>query len=86
VAWAQHRGISAVEVRADEGPWLPATLAETASVDTWRQWLWRWDATPGRHRLQVRATDVIGEVQTEQDAPPAPNGATGWHTIQVTAA
>ncbi|MGE5830936.1 MAG: molybdopterin-dependent oxidoreductase [Micromonosporaceae bacterium] len=86
VAWAQHRGISAVEVRADDGPWLPATLAETASVDTWRQWLWRWDATPGQHRLQVRATDRDGQVQTEQDAPPAPNGATGYHTIQVTAA
>lgn len=86
VAWAQHRGISIVEVRADDGPWQPATLAETVSIDTWRQWLWRWDAAPGRHRLQVRATDRDGEVQTELDAPPAPNGATGWHTIDVTAA
>jgi DMSO/TMAO reductase YedYZ molybdopterin-dependent catalytic subunit len=86
VAWAQHRGVAAVEVRVDGGPWQPATLAETVSFDTWRQWLWHWDAAPGRHRLQVRATDRDGQVQTEEDAPPAPNGATGWHTIEVTAA
>src|SRR5690606_29181760 len=30
VAWAQHRGISKVEVQVDDGPWMPATLAGTA--------------------------------------------------------
>jgi DMSO/TMAO reductase YedYZ molybdopterin-dependent catalytic subunit len=83
VAWAQHRGISRVEVRVDDGPWQPADLASTASIDTWRLWSWRWDATPGRHRLTVRATDNAGEVQTEALAPPAPDGATGWHEIEV---
>ncbi|WP_349880353.1 sulfite oxidase [Micromonospora sp. HUAS YX12] len=85
VAWAQHRGIRRVEVRVDGGPWQEATLAPAVSADTWVQWSWRWDATPGEHTLQVRATDTTGETQTEQPAPVAPDGATGWHTVRVTA-
>ena len=84
MAWAQHRGIRRVEVRADGGPWQEATLAPAVSADTWVQWSWRWDATPGEHTLQVRATDTAGETQTEQHAPVAPDGATGWHTVRVT--
>ena len=54
------------------------------SVDTWVQWSWRWDARPGEHTLQVRATDAGGETQPEQRRPVAPDGATGWHTVKVT--
>jgi hypothetical protein len=32
----------------------------------------------------VRATSADGELQTEQEAPPAPDGATGWHRVTVT--
>jgi DMSO/TMAO reductase YedYZ molybdopterin-dependent catalytic subunit len=84
VAWAQHRGISRVEVRVDDGPWQPATLAPTASVDTWVQWSWRWPATPGTHTLAVRATDGTGQTQTGQRQPVEPDGATGGHTVRVT--
>jgi DMSO/TMAO reductase YedYZ molybdopterin-dependent catalytic subunit len=84
VAWAQHRGISKVEVRVDDQPWQQATLSEVPSIDTWRQWSYRWDARPGKHRLQVRATDNAGDTQTEAGADPFPDGATGWHTIDVT--
>jgi hypothetical protein len=54
------------------------------SIDTWRQWSWRWDATPGDHVLQVRATDADGVAQVEAVADPAPNGASGWHSVSVT--
>jgi DMSO/TMAO reductase YedYZ molybdopterin-dependent catalytic subunit len=84
VAWAQHRGVSKVEVRVDNGPWQQATLAAVPSIDTWRQWKWTWTAAPGRHRLQVRATDNGGQAQTEDHADPFPDGATGWHTVDVT--
>ena len=84
VAWAQHVGIARVEVSVDDGEWHEATLADTVSIDTWRQWSWRWDATPGRHRLRVRATDATGVTQTEERRPVVPDGATGWHTIEVT--
>ncbi|WP_155055382.1 molybdopterin-dependent oxidoreductase [Streptomyces blattellae] len=83
VAWAQHRGVSAVEVRVDDGPWQQARLAAVPSADTWRQWSWLWQATSGEHRLQVRATDNTGEVQTGREHEPLPDGATGWHTINV---
>ncbi|MPZ63029.1 MAG: molybdopterin-dependent oxidoreductase [Propionibacteriales bacterium] len=84
IAWAQHTGIDAVEVRVDDGEWQPARLASVPNVDTWRQWAWEWDAGPGDHRLAVRATDSSGETQTGEVAGVVPDGATGWHTISVT--
>lgn len=83
VAWAQHRGIARVEVRADGGPWRAASLAAADGVDTWRQWVWPWDATPGPHTLEVRATDGTGRVQPGTRTGTIPDGATGWHTITV---
>ncbi|MGC0420843.1 molybdopterin-dependent oxidoreductase [Embleya sp. AB8] len=84
VAWAQHRGITAVEVQVDEGPWQLAELAPQTTTDTWRQYRWMWDATPGRHTLRVRATDGTGAVQTAKTADVVPDGATGYHRIEVT--
>ncbi len=84
VAWAQHRGIDRVELRVDGEPWIDAELAAVDTIDTWRQWVVRWDATPGGHRLEVRATDGTGATQPSERVPPFPNGATGWHAIQVT--
>jgi len=83
VAWAQHRGIGRVEVRVDDGPWQAATLGAVPSVDTWRQWSYSWTATPGKHQLTVRAADNSGAVQVPDEAPPDPDGATGWHSISV---
>lgn len=83
VAWAQHRGIKAVEVRIDDGPWQPARLGAGYSNDTWRLWTFDWDATPGPHTVTARATDNTGAVQTEQRSAPPPDGATGWPTISV---
>ncbi|MGZ4742804.1 MAG: molybdopterin-dependent oxidoreductase [Oryzihumus sp.] len=86
VAWAQHRGIDTVEVRIDDGPWQTARLATEPTIDSWRQWVLEWDAPKGNHRITVRATDADGQVQTQQEAPPEPDGATGWHSITVTVA
>jgi DMSO/TMAO reductase YedYZ molybdopterin-dependent catalytic subunit len=84
VAWAQHKGVDAVEVRVDQGPWRQARLAVAPTADTWRQWVIEdWDAAPGRHTIQVRATDATGYTQTEALADVVPDGATGWHTITV---
>nr|WP_211247859.1 molybdopterin-dependent oxidoreductase [Cryptosporangium arvum] len=86
VAWAQRRGVAAVEVRVDGGPWQQATLAASDSVDTWRQWSWQWDTTsagPGDHALEVRATDTTGVTQSAEPRPPAPNGSEGYHRVDV---
>ena len=84
VAWAPAKGIAKVEVSADNGPWQKATLAASGGIDTWRQWMWGWDARPGLHNLRVRATDNSGATQTPQRAYPVPDGASGWDSVVVT--
>ena len=84
VAWAQHKGVAAVEVRVDGGPWQQAQLAAVPDIDTWRQWVWEWDATPGSHVLEARATDATGYTQTAMEAQPVPNGASGYPSAAVT--
>ena len=85
VAWAQHKGIEAVEVQVDSGPWHEATLAAVPDLDTWRQWVWDWeDAGVGQHTIQARATDKTGYTQTALQADVAPNGASGYPSTQVT--
>jgi DMSO/TMAO reductase YedYZ molybdopterin-dependent catalytic subunit len=85
VAWAQHKGIEAVEVQVDGGPWHEATLAAVPNIDTWRQWVWEWeDAGVGQHTVQARATDKTGYTQTALQADVAPNGASGYPSTQFT--
>lgn len=84
IAWAQHRGIEKVEVRIDDGDWQQARLGTDVTDDAWRQWVYDWTAQPGKYTVQVRATDKTGTPQTEQEAPPDPDGATGYHTRTVT--
>ena len=83
VAWAQHKGIAAVEVRVNGGPWHEARLAAVPGIDTWRQWVWEWPATPGNYLLEARATDQTGYTQTAVQAQPPPNGASGYPSAQV---
>lgn len=78
VAWAQSVGIERVEVRIDEGDWVPATLSAPINEDTWVQWFLEWDATPGTHYVAVRAINKNGDLQIEERAPIAPNGSSGW--------
>lgn len=84
VAWAVHRGISAVEVRIDDGPWQRCELAGVPSADTWRQWHLRWDAPPGEHVVEARAVDGAGVPQPSEPRPPAPDGAQGYHRAVIT--
>jgi len=84
VAWAQHKGVAAVEVRVDGGPWHEARLAAVPDIDTWRQWVWEWAATPGTYTLEARATDATGYTQTAVQAGPPPNGSSGYPSVQVT--
>ena len=82
IAWAPDRGIAKVEVGID-GVWHEADLSTPISDATWVQWVVAWDAAPGRHTISVRATDGAGAVQEELPSRPAPDGARGWHTIEV---
>jgi DMSO/TMAO reductase YedYZ molybdopterin-dependent catalytic subunit len=89
VAWGGIRGISRVEVRVTRtgeasGKWYRARLGEALSSSSWRQWVVDdWKPEPGEYRLEVQATDGEGTPQTEARHEPAPNGATGLHTVTV---
>ena len=86
MAWQQHVGVAGVEVRIDEGPWRTAELATAISADTWVQWSLDWTAESGSHSIECRALSADGETQTSDSAPPAPDGAQGWHRIDVSVA
>lgn len=87
VAWAQNRGVRAVEVRIDDGVWQPAAQGASYSNQTWRLWSFPWQAkSPGTHTITVRATDNTGAVQTADRVGTVPDGATGWHTVEFTVA
>lgn len=84
-AWAQTTGISKVEIQLDGGTWQQAELAAEATVDTWRQWSYAWeDAPTGSHTVKVRAYDADGTLQIEEQAPPEPDGSSGWHSMTFT--
>lgn len=84
VAWAQRVGIERVEVAVDDR-WREADVSRPLSDDAWVQWRLQVALTAGEHLLRVRATDGEGRTQPEAPVPPRPNGAEGWHAVEVTA-
>ena len=74
VAWAQHRGISGVQVQIDDGDWQDATLSGEVSADTWRQWVYQWDATePGSTPSGAARSTATGDGADR----PGPGGDAG---------
>ena len=62
---------------------VAAQLVTPLSAATWVQWRAEVPLAAGEHRLLVRAVDGDGVRQARGPAPPAPNGAEGWHTIRI---
>jgi hypothetical protein len=84
IAWSGERGISKVEVQVDNQPWVTADLRNPAiSPLTWVQWRYDWKPAPGSHTVQVRATDGTGALQDPTSSDPAPEGATGIDTVNI---
>ncbi len=82
IAFAGNRGISKVEVSIDESDWIEAELGTVLSQLSWVQWKITWEPpVAAGYTIRVRATDGTGELQDETELEPAPNGASGWHTI-----
>jgi DMSO/TMAO reductase YedYZ molybdopterin-dependent catalytic subunit len=86
IAFAGDRGISKVEVSTDSGAtWKSASIKDPLSKYTWV--LWSAGFTPtgaqGNYTVIVRATDKTGKVQTAEVRPPFPDGATGYHMINI---
>jgi DMSO/TMAO reductase YedYZ molybdopterin-dependent catalytic subunit len=87
VAFAGDRGISKVEVSADGGSsWSEARIKEPLSPFTWVLWATELNVTNrNNYKIVVRATDNTGKIQTAEVRNPFPNGATGYHTINIQA-
>ncbi len=85
VAWAPHRGIERVEIRADSGEWSDAELSSPLSDDAWVQWRGELDLAEGVHLVECRATDGTGQTQGAAYVAPRPDGAEGYDVIRVTA-
>ena len=85
IAFAGDRGILKVEVSADGGnTWTSASMTEPLSNNTWIFWSSEWNPpASGHYKLVVRATDGTGAVQTAVMTDPFPNGATGYHVVDV---
>jgi DMSO/TMAO reductase YedYZ molybdopterin-dependent catalytic subunit len=81
--WIPRGWAKEVEVRVDGTDWVEADLAEPLGKDAWRQWTLPWEPESGSHTIEVRATDANGEIQTSEVAPPAPDGASGYHRVRV---
>jgi DMSO/TMAO reductase YedYZ molybdopterin-dependent catalytic subunit len=86
-AFAGQRGIQKIELSTDGGlHWNNVTFKEPLSRNSWVLWHYDWTpATAASYNLVVRATDKTGEQQVAKKADSYPAGATGWHSITVTA-
>jgi DMSO/TMAO reductase YedYZ molybdopterin-dependent catalytic subunit len=84
VAFAGTRGIGKVEFTTDGSRWSGADFDAPLSPLTWVVWRATWTPeSEGAYRLMVRAIDAGGAIQDAHTAPSYPNGASGYHTIQV---
>jgi hypothetical protein len=81
IAHAGDRGISAVEVKVDDGEWTPALLRKPLSETTWVIWRYDWPFSEGQHSFTVRCVDGDGVAQIVENAPPRPSGATGLNSL-----
>jgi hypothetical protein len=77
IAHAGVRGISKVELRVDNGEWMPAELRTPLSGQTWVVWRYDWPMQRGKHTFTVRCFEGDGTAQIAQQAPPDPSGASG---------
>jgi DMSO/TMAO reductase YedYZ molybdopterin-dependent catalytic subunit len=85
IAFAGSRGITKVELSFDGArSWQTAKLEAAAGPLTWRRWSIQWTPpSTGTNTIQARATDGRGDVETPVSRQPFPNGATGYHQLQV---
>lgn len=84
IAWSGDEGISKVEIRVDDGPWVEAQLrTPPLSPLSWVQWRYEWPGEEGAHTFRVRAYDGNGELQILESSGARPDGATGVHAFHM---
>ncbi len=80
-SWSGEGSIAKVDVSLDGGQaWQPARLREPNIDRAWVRWDVDWDARPGTHRLQARATDNHGNTQPDR-IPLNDEGYAHWAVV-----
>jgi DMSO/TMAO reductase YedYZ molybdopterin-dependent catalytic subunit len=74
--------IERVEVRVDDGPWVPATITRgQEQTFAWKFWTLDWPGVrPGEHTITSRAIDRAGNVQPTADDPSLVKKHTYWES------
>jgi hypothetical protein len=86
VAYAGDQGIAQVDVSVDGGQsWRTTTLRRPLGALTWVLWELPWTPAPGNHIIVARAIDAQGNVQTTKEAPPLPDGSSGYDAVSIVA-
>lgn len=87
-AWSDGTPLKSVEVKIDDGPWLPARLEKKPArgLDTkytWTFWHFEWNLpTTGEHSIVSRAVDMDGRMQPSSEDPSMKNKVTYWEANQ----
>jgi len=79
-------GVAKVEISTDGGAtWNPCQIfSNPIPSQVWAFWRYVWaNPSPGKHEIQVRATDANGKLQTSSRSGEWPDGATGYHSVTV---
>ena len=74
--------IAGVEVRIDDGDWVPATIDDSEQAEfAWKIWSLDWPSpSPGEHTITSRANDTAGRVQPAMDDPIIAGKRTYWES------
>ncbi len=83
IAFGGYNGVRAVDLSFDGGKqWRAAKLDPTPSRYSWVIWRYKWKPpAAGAYPVAVRATNGLGETQTDFIARAFPDGTSGLHTI-----
>ncbi len=84
IAFAGDREIENVEISADGDTWQAVDSIERIAPLSWAIWRFTWNPPDsGTYTLRVRAIDGTGAMQTSDRRDPIPDGATGYHTLDI---
>jgi len=83
-AWTDGTPLQKVEIKTDDGAWLPATLdRKQRSPYAWTFWTYDWkEPEGGEHVLVSRAIDAEGRIQPSPDDPGIKLKRTYWEANQ----
>ena len=83
-AWGDGTPIKTVEVKVDDGPWMPAKIDRSPRDKyTWRFFSYDWaNPSTGEHKVVSRATDEDGRMQPAADEQQIRLKKTYWEANQ----